>query len=184
MSDPADRLYEQVLLLRCQTGDEAAFVEIVAYYDPRLRYFLRKLVDHSHSVDDIMQEVWLDMHRGLPALRELAAFRGWIYRIARDRAVRQLRQKQHATMSSEVLDALEETEDEAAFSAEDVAQIHSALDRLAPAQREVLVLRYLEGMPYEEIAIVVSAPPGTVRSRLHYAKRALREELERTMTHD
>ncbi|MEX2171124.1 MAG: sigma-70 family RNA polymerase sigma factor [Pirellulales bacterium] len=182
MSDPADRLYEQVLLLRCQAGDEAAFVEIVAGYDPRLRYFLRKLVHQAHLVDDLLQEVWLDVHRGLPKLKELAAFRAWLYRIARDRAVRYLRKKEHVTALPEDFELLEV--DETNFTADDVAHIHTALDKIPTAQREVLVLRYLEEMPYEEIARVISAPPGTVRSRLHYAKHALRHELERTMAHD
>ena len=183
MSDPADRLYEQVLLLRCQAGDEAAFVEIVAGYDPRLRYFLRKLVHRAHLVDDLMQELWLDVHRGLPKLKELSAFRAWLYRIARDRAVRHLRKREPVAALPEDIELLEEV-DETNFTAEDVAHIHAALDRLPPAQREVLVMRYLEEMSYEEIARVISAPPGTVRSRLHYAKQALRQELERTMAHD
>ena len=63
-------------------------------------------------------------------------------------------------------------------------RIHAALDELAPEHREVLVLRYVEDMTYEEIARVVGCEVGTVRSRLHYAKRALRGVLERTNVHD
>jgi RNA polymerase sigma-70 factor (ECF subfamily) len=183
LSQSADRLYEQVLLLRCQAGDEAAFVEIVTSYDPRLRYFLRKLVHQAHLVDDLLQEVWLDVHRGLPKLRDLAAFRAWLYRIAHDRAVRNLRQRERVTALPDDFELSDEA-DETSFTVDDVAHIHAALDRLPPAQREVLVLRYLETMTYEEIARVIAAPPGTVRSRLHYAKQALRHELERTMAHD
>jgi RNA polymerase sigma-70 factor (ECF subfamily) len=183
LSESADRLYEQVLLLRCQAGDEAAFVEIVFGYDPRLRYFLRKLVHQTHLVDDLLQEVWLDVHRGLPKLRELAAFRSWLYRIARDRAMRHLRKREPVAALPEDFELLEEV-DETAFTFEDVAHIHAALDQLPPAQREVLVLRYLEAMSYNEIGQVIAVPPGTVRSRLHYAKQTLRHELERTMAHD
>jgi RNA polymerase sigma-70 factor (ECF subfamily) len=184
MSESADRLYEQVLLLRCQAGDEAAFVEIVTHYDARLRYYVRKLNRKSQTIDDMLQDIWLDVHRGLPKLKNLAAFRAWVYRIARDRVFRTLRKREIAAELPADFELIDESDGESDFTAEDVANIHAALDTLSTDQREVLVLRYLEEMPYEEIARVVALPIGTVRSRLHYAKRALREELERTMTHD
>jgi RNA polymerase sigma-70 factor (ECF subfamily) len=74
--------------------------------------------------------------------------------------------------------------DESDFSAEDAARVHAALNDLAPEQREVLVLRFLEGMSYEDIARVVGSPLGTVRSRIHYAKRALRRAIERMSDHE
>jgi RNA polymerase sigma-70 factor (ECF subfamily) len=74
--------------------------------------------------------------------------------------------------------------EEAQFAAEDVERVHVALDELAPEPREMLVLRYVEDMTYEEIARVVGCQIGTVRSRLHYAKRALRRVLERMNVHD
>jgi RNA polymerase sigma-70 factor (ECF subfamily) len=70
-----------------------------------------------------------------------------------------------------------ENEDDT-FSAEDAARIHAGLDRLDPAQREVLVLRFLEELSYEQIGEIVDCPLGTVRSRIHYAKAALRRVLE------
>jgi RNA polymerase sigma-70 factor (ECF subfamily) len=71
-----------------------------------------------------------------------------------------------------------------AFSAEDAEHVHAALGRLAPEQREVLLLRFIEGMAYEDIARVIGCQLGTVRSRLHYAKRALRRVLERAAQHE
>ena len=65
------------------------------------------------------------------------------------------------------------------FSPEDAARIHAALDRLAAEHREVLVLRFLEEMTYDQIARVVGCQLGTVRSRLHYAKQALRRAIEK-----
>ena len=64
--------------------------------------------------------------------------------------------------------------EESDFSPEDAARIHAALDELPPEQREVLVLRFLEEMSYEQIASVVGCQLGTVRSRIYYGKRALR----------
>jgi RNA polymerase sigma-70 factor, ECF subfamily len=69
-------------------------------------------------------------------------------------------------------------------SAEDAEQLHAALAKLSPEHREVMVLRFLEGMSYEHTAAVIGCELGTVKSRIHYAKRALRQILERSMVHE
>jgi len=175
MTDQLDLIYERVLVVRCQAGDEGAFTELVARYDVRLRYFLRKLV--SDRADDVLQEVWLDVFRHLPRLADPQAFRAWVYRIARDRAFGLLRKSQRIEQPLGETDVPDEPDDNG-FDAEDAARIHAALDLLPPEQREVLVLRFVETMSYEAIARVTSQPLGTVRSRLFYAKRALRTILE------
>jgi RNA polymerase sigma-70 factor (ECF subfamily) len=177
MTDAADRLYERVLVLRCQALDEAAFEEVVARYTPRLRYYLRKMLGNAQAAEDALQEVWLDAFRGIPALIEPGAFPAWIYRLARDRAVRELRRRR-SHLALEDFDVVDESGSENEFSAEDAICIHQALDALLPEHREVLVLRFIEGMTYEQIAGVVCCQLGTVRSRLHYAKRALRRMIE------
>jgi RNA polymerase sigma-70 factor (ECF subfamily) len=179
MTDAADRLFERVLVLRCQARDEAAFEEIVARYTPRLRYYLRRMLGEAQSAEDALQEVWLDAFRGLPGLIEPGAFPAWIYRLARDRAFREVRRRRPCRPLEE-FDAIDEAEGADDFSTEDAARIHQALEALLPEHREVLVLRFIEGMTYEQIAGIVGRPLGTVRSRLHYAKRALRRAIEGT----
>jgi len=183
MSDDSDRLYERVLTLRCQTGDESAFAELVARYQPRLRYYLGKMLGNAHSAEDALQDVWLSVFRGVPRLADVGAFRAWLYRIARDRAFREFRNRPaHQPLHESNL--IDSTAEEANFTAEDAEQIHAALDELPAEHREVLVLRYIEDMTYQEIAGIVGCQIGTVRSRLHYGKRALRGVLERTKSHD
>src|SRR5207253_1216868 len=104
--------------------------------------------------------------------------------VARDRAYRVLRRRRPAHQSLDEWDEAATSADEAAFSAEDAARVHAALDRLAPEHREVLVLRFLEDLSYDDVARVVGCPVGTVRSRLHYAKRALATVLERVNEHE
>ena len=191
MTDSTDRLYERVLVLRCQTGDETAFAELVDRYQPRLRYYLRKMLRAPHqgetadsAVDDTLQEVWLDVFRAIPRLADAEAFRAWLYRIARDRAFRTFR---HRPPPHRPLDeaALPDTAaGEPRFTEEDAQRIHAALDELAAEHREVVVLRYIEEMSYDEIAGVVGCPVGTVRSRLHYARQVLGRRLERRNVHD
>jgi RNA polymerase sigma-70 factor (ECF subfamily) len=174
-------MIERLLVLRSQAGDESAFEQLVVRYHPRLSFFLRKLLGDWHAADDVLQEVWLDVLRSIGRLNDTAAFAAWVYRIARDRAYRQLRRKGVRTQRLESCDEeLIEVAAEAngAFTIGDVAAVHAALDLLPPEHREVLVLRFLEEMSYEDISRATGSPLGTVRSRLHYAKRALRRALE------
>ncbi len=182
MADDDARIYERLLVIRCQVGDGAAFGELVESYGPRLRYYLRKMLGAAADVEDALQEVWLDVFRGLPRLVHPAAFPAWVYRVARVRAFRRLRRRLEPSQLIEDADVPDDENGD--FSAEDAEQVHAALDGLAPEHREILVLRFLEEMPYEEIARVVGCRVGTVRSRLHYAKRALRRVLESENDHE
>jgi RNA polymerase sigma-70 factor (ECF subfamily) len=177
MSDEAERLFERLLVLRCQTGDEDAYRELVTRFGPRLRYFLRKLVGRTDRADDLAQEVWLDVLRQLPRLKDAGAFTTWLYRIAHGKAMLDGRRNGRAPATIPDVEWIADKEDDS-FSAEDAAQIHAALDRLEPAQREVLVLRFLEELSYEEIGEIVDCPLGTVRSRIHYANVALQRILK------
>jgi RNA polymerase sigma-70 factor (ECF subfamily) len=176
MTDIAERVYRSVLVVRCQAGDRAAFEELIELYQPRLRYFLASMVGDDHAADDLLQEVWFEVYRGLSRLADPGAFAAWLYQIARHRALGQLRKKRQPLSSLEGIDLAEEGEDD--FSADDAERVHAALGQLAPEHREVLLLRFFEGMAYEDIARVIGCHLGTVRSRIHYAKRALRCVLE------
>ena len=176
MSD-TEQLYERMLLLRCRTGDETAFAELIAAYQPRLRYYLRQMLREPESAEDILQEVWLDVFRALPRLQNIAAFPAWIYEIARCRALREGRKQSISPQPLDTEVVIDEQIDESNLSAENAEYIHAALQRIAADHREVLILRFLEQMSYEEIAKVTGCPPGTVASRIHHAKRALRVEI-------
>ncbi|MCI0335831.1 MAG: sigma-70 family RNA polymerase sigma factor [Planctomycetes bacterium] len=178
MSDQAERLYERLLVLRCQTGDDDAYRELVGRFGLRLRYFLRKLVSRTDRADDLAQEVWLDVLRQLPRLKDVGAFTTWLYRIAHGKAMLEGRRNGRTpTTMVDVEQIADETEE--SFSPEDAARIHAALDELEPMHREVIVLRFLEELSYDEIGQVVGCPLGTVRSRIHYAKSKLKQLLTR-----
>lgn len=177
MTDAAERLREQLLVLRCQTGDEDAFEELVARYHPRLRYYLRRILPRPDHADDVLQEVWLAVVRALPRLADPAALAAWLYRIARDKVSVQWRERPPERLL-DVPDLAEEPSQDNEFGREDAEEIHASLDRLSPEQREVLVLRFAEDMTYQQIAQVTGCPIGTVRSRLYYAKSALRLAIE------
>src|SRR5262249_49396498 len=157
MSDEAERLLERLLVLRCQTGDDDAYRELVGRFGPRLRYFLRKLVGRADRADDLVQEVWLDVLRQLPRLRDAGAFTTWLYRIAHGKAMLDGRRNGRVPATTSDVDQIAEKEEDS-FSPEDADRIHEALDRLEPTHREVLVLRFLEELNYDQISQIVSCP--------------------------
>jgi RNA polymerase sigma-70 factor, ECF subfamily len=177
VSVSTQHLYEQTLVLRSQIGDAAAFRELLALHSPRLLRFVRKmLLSAPELVEDVTQEIWIRIHRSLPSLSDAGKFLPWAFRIARDRVYREFRRRK-VPMGS-----LDEADGEAMPVAEewsiDPEEIQRGLDALSPEHREVLVLRYFEEMDYESIARITGATLGTIRSRLHYAKCALRRAFQ------
>jgi RNA polymerase sigma-70 factor, ECF subfamily len=178
MQELADPLYEELLVARCQAGDESAFAEIVARYGRRIRYFLVKMCGEG---EDVAQEVWLEVWRSISRLGAASAFATWLYTIARRRAMRHVSRRlgRHEHWETDQLAEIPDSNvDYEHFTTDDARQVHAAIDVLPPAQREVIVMRFLEDMPYEDIARVAGCNVGTVRSRLFYAKANLRKALE------
>lgn len=174
-----EQAYEQTLVVRSQMGDETAFEELLRMYSPRLRFYVSKMLGARHeNADDLLQEIWVSAFRALPKLNDAAAFRAWLFRIARDRACREFRQ---ARLQFHELDG-EQFEnfprDEEFSEPVDREAVLQQLEQLSPEHRDVLVLRFIEDMSYDDIARVTGSGPGTVRSRIHYAKRALRRAFE------
>ena len=184
MTDLADRVYRTVPVVRCQAGDARAFAELIEMHQRPLHYFLAKMMGNLHTADDLLQDVWFEVFRGIGRLADPGAFAAWLYQIARHRALRALRRRAPAAVSLEDVEVADDSDQDEVFAAEEAERIHVALDELPPEQREVLLLRFIEDMTYEDIARVTACQLGTVRSRIHYAKRALRRVLERTAVHE
>ncbi|MCI0464010.1 MAG: sigma-70 family RNA polymerase sigma factor [Gemmataceae bacterium] len=163
-----------------QSGDPEAFRRLVDAYDRRLLYFVLRLLPDADRALDLLQDVWLIVLRRLPTLRAPQAFRCWLYQIAHDQVVSQVRRDRREERAVEELrhhSAEADEGPEPAFERADL--VHQALQRLSPEHREVLLLRFLEGMTLEEIAEALRCSLGTVKSRLHYARQALRQHVEK-----
>ena len=175
-----DDLRLHLTVLRCQSGDERAFATLMEQFGAKTLAYLSGII--GDDAEDVQQEIWLSVYRRIRELANPSAFRTWLFRITRHRAIDALRRR---TRERELLlDAAEEivavTETDAApesFGGIDAATLEAALARIPPPQREVLLLRYRDDLSYEEIAVVVGCPIGTVRTRLHHAKRKLNEQL-------
>ena len=175
---PTEQLIEQVLILRCQTGDRDALVELIERYEAPLRYFISRLLTNSTMTEDIFQDTWLTVIRRIHTLRRLDTFSTWLYRIARNKVYRQLRRKKQLSELDENIAVLNDNEDQV-FSPEDAAKVHRCLEKLRPEHKEVLMLRFLEQMSYQQISQVLGCNLGTVKSRIYYAKHTLKQKMEK-----
>lgn len=178
MNDAAERLYEDLLILRCQAGDEAALTELIARYSPGLCSYLARLTAHRDSADDLLQETWIDVYRKIHRLDQPRAFAAWIYRIARDKAYLAMRRRPAHCEPVDLKLAESIAAKEHDLARDDAEHLQAALDQLPFEQREILLLRYVHALSYEQISEVISRPVGTVRSRIHYSKISLRQKME------
>jgi RNA polymerase sigma-70 factor (ECF subfamily) len=112
-------------------------------------------------------------------LKEPRALRPWLYRIAHGVVVDRIRAEASQERAERAWAEQSPAGEEPGFDAEDAAAIHRALDAIDARHREVLVLHFLDDLSVGEIASVIGCPAGTVKSRIHYAKRALKDVLGR-----
>ena len=167
-------LSNAILVLKCQKRDEAAFREIVNCWEPRLYYYLRRIVENENDVWDILQETWLAVFQNIRKLQDPLKFPTWLYRISHNKAVSLLRKENRYTQMTveQTTDYCENNNTMLAVN-ERAELVHKALEKLTLAHREVLTLHFLEGFSIREMAWVIGISEGTAKSRLYYAKNEL-----------
>lgn len=180
--DELNAIREQLLVLQAQQRDPIAFRELVELYERRILYYIRRIICEESDGGDVLQEVWMRVFLRLHTLRSPEAFRVWLYKIAHDVSVSQLRKRQPEKSqphSEELINELTETSEWNELELlEQAAQVHAALAQLSLPHREILTLRFLEELDLAEIANIIGCAVGTVKSRLHYAKVELRRILD------
>jgi RNA polymerase sigma-70 factor (ECF subfamily) len=170
-----DTVARELLAVRCRRGDRAALEELVRAYEGRLFYFVRRLVREETDAWDVLQKTWVRVLTGIGALDDPGRLVPWLYRIARNTALTHVRFNEPAAeLPADVPDP--GAADPADF--EDADAVHHGLLKLSLQHREVLTLFFLEDMSVDEIADVLNLPHGTVKSRLYYAKHALRKVID------
>lgn len=175
--DRPSRTQDEWIALRCQTGEQAAFEDLVALMERPLLYYATKLTGNAETALDVLQDVWMVVFRRIQGLKEPGSLRPWLYRITHGLAVDHIRQHISRERSEEVHVAGIPESADLSFTEDDAAAIHEGLNDLGPKHREVLVLYFLEDFSLAEVALVVGCSEGTVKSRIHYAKRAMKEIL-------
>jgi RNA polymerase sigma-70 factor (ECF subfamily) len=176
-----ESLVPPALVEACRRGDAAAFEQLVAAAQPHVRRLVGRLVGRSGDVDDVLQETFLRVWRGIGRFRGDSSFRTWLTRIALNAAHTWRHARRPVTgIPAEAADRMEAP----SSLREDAlrAGLEAALARLSPDLRATFVLHESEGHSYAEIAEILSCPIGTVMSRLHRAREqvhtALRDWIE------
>ena len=173
-----DSVDDGLLVLRCQKGDPEAFRAIVNRWEPRLYYYLRRVLGHDGAVWDVLQETWLAVFRDVRTLADVRKFPAWLYRVSRAKAIDSMR-KQNRYVEPPEESEMDCAEDGSAIlmAHEEAQLVHEQLGKLSASHREVLTLRFLEDFSIKEISEILRVSEGTVRSRLHYAKKSLSQFL-------
>jgi len=139
----------EALVSRCQRGEGAAFETLFRQFQPRLRYYVRRLDGVDGRADDLLQDVWLKVVRGIGSLKDPQAFVAWLYTIARREVYGQGRIRDpFVELTDEHLE-LVAGNGEVTFDEEDAARIHRALAKLKDSHREILTLSFLEELSQE-----------------------------------
>src|SRR6266571_5904809 len=172
---------ERELVERCRSGDEHAFQELVDSYKNLVFALIARTVQERSRAEDLAQEVFLRVHRGLPYFRGEARLSTWIYRIVANVCVQEQGRPVPASlddekMGREVRAARSIDRRFGDFELRD--RLEKAIARLPPHYRLVVAAHYLEGVRYEDLADALQIPLGTVKTQLHRAKQQLRRLLE------
>lgn len=186
--------FDRVLVDRFKNGDQEAFNEMVSRYWDRIYAMVHQLLRNPQDAEEVTQDAFIRAHRGLQNFRGDAAFSTWLYQIAtnlaRNRYWYWWRRKRDKTISfdqpvsdendtplSEVYSAELETPEDATVTQELVDRIAYGMEKLGAKHREILILRNVKNLSYEEIAAILNISVGTVKSRIARAREALRAKL-------
>ena len=173
---------EQLPVPQARAGDPAAWDILFRRYQLPLYVYVFELLHEEQASLDIVQETFINATRHLGGLREDGKFGSWLFGIAHQKCVQRWRKQGREAAALEEYAAapidLEDDPAELLIRAEQEAAVMKLLNQLPVAQRSVLLLYFVEEFPLEDIAAVTGTALGTVKSRLHYAKKALKKLIE------
>lgn len=195
MSSKAQELaLDRLLVERIRSGDQAAFNEIVGKYWDRIYGMVHQLLRNREDAEEVTQDAFIRAHRGLSNFRGDSAFSTWLYQIAtnlaRNRYWYWWRRKRDQSLSidqplsgegeltlRDVIPAEADTAVEETVTQEFVDRVAECMGHLSDRHREILVLRNVKNLSYEEIAQILGLSVGTVKSRIARARESLREKM-------
>jgi RNA polymerase sigma factor (sigma-70 family) len=177
-------LESALLAVRWQRGDRAAFDGIVAIWERPLFYYLRRLMSSEADAWELLQETWLKVLKSLDTLRDPHALPAFLYTTARNTAFSRMRRRDFENNGVYTEEVPEDCSVDEIAIIDNAEAVHHALDKLPLPQREALTLYFLQDLSMDDMATLLDVPLGTVKSRLHYAKVALRKILECGNSHD
>ncbi len=183
-----NQISDQVLIRQFQDGDNSAYDELVGRYSGQLFNFIFRIIGDRAFAEDLLQETFIRLWLNKDSYREIAKFSTWIYTIAGNLAKTELRRQKVRRWLS-----LDRKPDERPFEIADkranpseivqtyntVSKIESEIQKLPVVFREVIILRDIQELSYDEIGTILKIPLGTVKSRLNRGRSRLQKELKK-----
>jgi RNA polymerase sigma-70 factor (ECF subfamily) len=190
---------DRLLVDRFKAGDQGAFNEMVTRYWDRIYAMVNQLLRNTQDAEEVTQDAFIRAHRGLERFRGDSSFSTWLYQIAtnlarnrywywwrrkRDRSISfdQPLTADSETTLAEVFPSEIESPQDATITQELVDRVAECMELLNEKHREVLTLRNVQNLSYEEIASILDISVGTVKSRIARARESLRERLGNELT--
>jgi RNA polymerase sigma-70 factor (ECF subfamily) len=191
-SSSVKRQEEQLLVDRCRRGDRESFAQLMRLHEKQIYNFTYRMLGSVGEAEDLTQDIFIAAFRGIRSFRGEAKFSTWLYRIALNQArnrikylsrrkffARQTTRADYggntASESPEGLADSAPTPEQWTMTKDLAAQVQECLNQIPPQARQILILRDVQGFSYEELSDMLSLKPGTVKSRLHRARAAMRE---------
>ncbi len=168
---------DELLILRCKDGDRRAFAVLVKRWQPKIIRHAYRMTGETAVAKDVAQETWIAVVKGLPNLRDVAAFKGWIYRIASNKCITWVRgqQKQRRT-----IEGIEIESEGSEYEDDKLGILKLELKKLPLNQQTILSLFYLENQSMRDISETLDIPIGTVKSRLYHSREHLKKRYYET----
>ena len=180
------------LIVRWQAGDETAFEELIRLHESRVYRLLFRMMGSKEDAEDLTQETFLSLHRHGHRFRAEAKFSTFVYRVAANAALNRRRTLGRGRARVDKLKVRQAAGDDlpssprnpedSVLGGELSDHVKGALEELSPSLRMPVILYDIEGLAYGEIAKVLGIAEGTVKSRIHRARQALREHLQGLLT--
>jgi RNA polymerase sigma-70 factor (ECF subfamily) len=174
-------MHAEIITLLTQNKTEAAFNLIVKSYSKRLYWHVRRLVLDHDDADDVVQNTFIKIWKGLPNFRQDSNVYTWVYRIATNEALSFLRSKKENTRFEDVEYSMSQNLEADAFFDGDAAQasLVAAVATLPEKQRAVFNLRYFEEMSYAEMSSVFDTSEGALKASYHHAVKKIEAYMQK-----
>ena len=172
-------VYEELLVLRAQGGEQIALNALVELWNVRLTRYAKHLTGDVDGAAEVMQEVWLSVVRSLHRLEDPSHFRSWVYRIVSNKCTDWIRfrvRNRGVTQPLSVEDVA--VEDPIDDTSDEIRLLRDAIAKLPADKRTMLSMFYIDDLSIREISEVLEVPQGTVKSRLFHARNQLKQILE------
>jgi RNA polymerase sigma-70 factor (ECF subfamily) len=177
LSQDKQLLETELLVVRWLHGDHTAFEGIVKLWERSLFYYLRRLTSSEADAWELLQETWLKTVRSLRSVRDPKSLPAFLYRTARNAAISRLRRPEFFQLDSDANQICDDHQTDPTMDCHRAEEVHHAMEQLPLLQREALTLFFLQELSLGEMSVLLGVPVGTVKSRLHYAKQAIRRIL-------